>query len=144
MSRRVPAPPVQQELLDRLMLTFKDHRSGGSARRRAAPEHRAEAVRAAHAGVPMAAIAKAIGVTAWTLSRWIKASPASTRASTALPPPAMRELMLVATPRPVGPAEGSAAQVATLRLPSGLRLDVPVAALTAGFLELLLSVGGAT
>ena len=140
MARRAPAPPTaHQELLDRLAVSFKDHHGGDGAKRHAPPAQRVEAVDAALAGVPLAAIAKVTGVSAWTLSRWLKASP-----SRALPPPlAIRELTLVPTPRPADLSDGSAALFATLKLPGGIQIDLPVAALTAGFIGQLLTVGGA-
>ena len=143
MARRASAPPAYQDRLDRLAMTFKDCRGDDGARRHAPPEQRAEAVNAARAGVPLAALAKVTGVSAWTLSRWVKASPSSTPLAPLPPPPVIRELTLVATPRPTSLAESSAAQFATLRLPCGIQLDVPVAALTAGFLAQLFAAGGA-
>lgn len=134
MARRARALPTHQKLLDHLASTFKNRRSGDD-RHRPPPEHRTEAVAAARAGVPLAAIAKATGMSAWTISRWVKVSP--------LPPPTIRELTLIATPPPVNPAVDCAAQFATLKLPGGIQVDVPVAALTAAFLGQLLAAGGA-
>lgn len=140
MARRASAPATHQKLLDHLTTTFAD-RIGGSGKRRPPPEHRAEAVAAARAGVPLAAIAKATGMSDWTVSRWVKSSPPPPSSP---PAPAVRELTLVSAPRSIDIASDGAAQVATLKLPGGIQLDVPVAALTAGFIGQLLAAGGAS
>src|SRR4051812_23889060 len=122
MARRASSLPQHQVLLDRLERSFADTCGSDIVARRAAPsELRMEAVSAVRAGITPAAVARAAGVSVWTISQWLKSLPT--------PSTSVRELTLVtAGARSAAPMVSAVAQVATLRLPGGIQLDVPVSA----------------
>lgn len=139
-ARKV-APDVGLARLARLVA---EHRRGDQGKRRRLPaELRVEAVAAVKSGSSYAAVARAVGASDWTVSRWASAAEVVPKETTKK----IRELTLVGAARL--PAKGPAATddctdagVASVCFPNGLRLIVPVTTLTVTFVGQILAAGG--